>query len=178
MLAVLYYISGSAQYRNEMTYAVNHTVFKTSRRKEMYCKNCWSTVDDTETFCPVCGERLVKYGTEDEKTKTVARTNQSVSDRGVRNPSAERQRSVVPPSAPGENMCAILGFIFAFLSPIIGLVLSIAGFQRNEHFKLAFAGMIISILCFIVLFVYFIIAVVHGAPFWTALLTFIGIGLS
>lgn len=75
-------------------------------------------------------------------------------------------------------MCAILGFIFAFLSPIIGLVLSIAGLQRNEHFKLAFAGIIISVLCFIVLFVYFIIAVVHGVPFWTALLTFIGIGLS
>lgn len=72
-----------------------------------------------------------------------------------RSPLEEMREDVLGPELPqddvgGINIFAVLGFIFAFLVPIAGLVLSIIGLNQTtpnggDGHGLALAGLIISI---------------------------------
>lgn len=100
-------------------------------------------------------------------TKTSTGNPQNMQVQAPQPSSPPTAQSAAPPAAPPQalpppssktNTMAILGFIFAFLFPIVGLILSIIGLNqakaRNEHGKeLALAGLIISIV-FMCLFVF------------------------
>ena len=67
---------------------------------------------------------------------------------------------------PGSNTKALLGFIFAFFIPLVGLILSILGLRNAPKFNgdrkgLATAGIVISIVSMVLNF--FVIIVRVGA---------------
>ena len=71
-----------------------------------------------------------------------------------------------PESAPVEsgetNVFAILGFIFSFLIPLLGLIFSIVGLSKAKKMGgkqkgLAIAGLIISIISIVILIIYIIL---------------------
>ena len=52
-----------------------------------------------------------------------------------------------------DNNFAILGFVFAFIFPIIGLILSIMGMKKSDNQSLAVAGFVISLIFIIICFI-------------------------
>lgn len=99
----------------------------------MFCKNCGQQVDDNAEFCPNCGAKVKEAPAENVPTYT----NQNQ-----------------PTQTNKTNGFAIAGFILAFFGGILGLIFSIIGLvkARNEGSPkgLAIAGIIISIIAFIV----------------------------
>lgn len=61
-----------------------------------------------------------------------------------------------------DNICAILGLIFAFIFPIAGLILSIIGMKKQQYHGLAVAGLVVSIVS-IAIYVIVVIVVVSTA---------------
>ncbi len=112
----------------------------------MYCRACGSEVREGSSFCPKCGTNL-KVDTE---------IRQSVEPRREETPSINKETPAVNKDTR-DNVIAVVGFVFAFISPIIGLVCSIIGYSnaksggRNKNF--AIAGIAISaveiVLCII-----------------------------
>lgn len=99
----------------------------------MYCKNCGSKIYEHASVCPNCG-------TPTEASNTPSENNSSQNINGL----------------------AIAGLIFAFLSPIVGLICSIIAAKQisknNERgSNLALAGIIISIIVIIAAIVSIII---------------------
>lgn len=88
----------------------------------MFCKNCGKEIDDNAVVCPNCG-----VATENLSRNTA-------------------------PVVPQRNSMAIAGFILSLLgSAIIGLILSIIGFNNSKKPEyagdgrgLAIAGIVIS----------------------------------
>lgn len=102
----------------------------------MYCRNCGKEIDDNAVVCVHCGTTTKNYVPEKE---TINQPKES-------------------------NTIAIVGLVFAFLSPLVGLICSIIGYRKAkqqglEYGGLALAGIIISavemvvtIICSIVLY--------------------------
>lgn len=107
----------------------------------MICPNCNSHVNDTYSFCPNCGAKIEKRIDPFEPTPPTP--------------------APAPKPAPKkDNPIAIIGFVFAFISPLIGLVCSIIGYSNAKTFGsdyrgLALAGIIISA-------VYMVVSVLVG----------------
>ena len=105
----------------------------------MFCKNCGAQLDEGAQFCKKCGTRT---------------TNEPAVG-GYSQPNVQQHKEET-------NVCAILGFIFAFLMPVVGLVLSIVGRGKQQYRSLATAGMVISILS-IVTYIIVVIVVIAAA---------------
>ncbi len=96
-----------------------------------YCGKCGAELSDDAIYCPICGNKTHQL-TDEEKNTFV---------------------KVVPASkslAPyGRNVCALLGFIFSFISPLAGWILSGIGLKKAPDYHgdrkgLAIAGIVIS----------------------------------
>ena len=100
----------------------------------MYCSNCGNQIDDNAAVCIHCGA-----------------------------PTGRAQYQQQPAQQPAQsNTLAIVGFVFAFLIPIVGLICSIVGLKNAPQFNgngkgLAIAGIIISAIDIVV---YIIVVVV------------------
>lgn len=99
----------------------------------MFCKNCGHQMDDNAKFCPTCGTHVLDDAQAQVDVEVVPASNA--------NGSAYLQPS---------NTLAIVGFVFSFLMPLIGLICSIIAYKNASNYEvqykgLALAGIIISI---------------------------------
>ena len=106
----------------------------------MYCKKCGQQMDDSAKQCPKCGVVTDNFW------------NASKSGAG-RSPAYTHQEE--------KNTVAVVGFVFAFLIALVGLICSIIGFRRakNEGLErggLALAGIIISVINMVLGFILFL----------------------
>lgn len=88
----------------------------------MYCRKCGAYIKDDARFCPICGEMVVKA--ENDYQDQMARTPQKL-----------------------NNNIAIVGLIFAFISPIVGWILGGIGLRRSNQ---GYNGRVVAILALIV----------------------------
>ena len=108
-----------------------------------YCRHCGAQLADDDDYCYFCGKPL-----EEEKKEAPIFKDDTTYD-GYR----------YEPSRP--NTLAMLGLVFAFISPIVGLVLSILGLKKarldNGNGRgMAITGIIVAILNFVFTFaIYF-----------------------
>ena len=100
----------------------------------MVCKNCEKEVMDEAYYCPYCGEKLREYELEvplDEETKTVENEEENVATETEEKPT---------------NDMAIIGFVGAFVSPLLGFALGGIGLARSFKKKGAGRGFSIAAL--------------------------------
>lgn len=127
----------------------------------MFCNNCGKQVDDNTVFCPNCGTNL------SETAASAAQTAQPMSNSPVSEPETAK---------PAErNTIAIVGFVFAFLFPLVGLICSIIGCVRAvkngaEHKGLSIAGIVISAVWGIVELILFITVIFPAIILWLVLI--------
>lgn len=98
----------------------------------MFCTKCGNVVPENASFCPICGASLKS-------------TNQPA-------PQQAPAPAYTPAPAPAResNTMAILGLVFAFIVPVLGLIFSIIGLGKAKELQgeghgLALAGLIVSI---------------------------------
>lgn len=142
----------------------------------MYCKKCGKQLNDTDKFCPACGASTDNNRDSDRQFSYTQPDYFDIPPQSQRQdyysqqPSQQQsyqygtQQQQKPAQQQESNLCAILGFIFSFFVPIVGLVLSIMGRQKRQYRELATAGMVISIIsivlsvilviCYTAMFVY------------------------
>lgn len=120
----------------------------------MFCKNCGKQLEDYAAFCPDCG--------------TSTRGQSSVNSQPQQQPQywAQPQNQYQQQrNGYNENSIAIIGFVFAFLFPLVGLICSIIGYKNSKNGGanggLALAGIIISAIWFVLIII--IIVVVASA---------------
>ncbi len=113
----------------------------------MYCKNCGNQIDDNAAVCIHCG-----CATENQQTL----------------------QPVQQTTGNESNTIAIVGFVFAFLFPLVGLICSIIGLKKSKELGgaqkgLAVAGIVISAIVMIIeiiviaFYASLIIALISGA---------------
>lgn len=98
----------------------------------MFCNKCGAQINDVDKFCKSCGAPAQPSADPFE-------------------PQNQNIRQFTTQDRAADNICAILGLIFAFIFPIAGLVLSIIGMKEQAYHGLAVAGFVISLI-FILLY--------------------------
>lgn len=91
----------------------------------MFCRNCGSEISANASVCPYCGV-----------------------------PTDNSANNYAPAQKQGTNTLAIVGFVFSFLITIVGLICSIIGLVKAKEYGgngkgLAIAGIIISVVTFV-----------------------------
>ena len=124
----------------------------------MFCKKCGSQLEDGSRFCSHCGSAVdnVFTGTPDAAGQVPPQQNYNSQQQYYAQPQQQQTET---------NIYAILGFIFAFIVPIAGLILSIIGLQKKQYHGLAVAGLILSI-CFIVLIIIAVIIIISSPSYY------------
>ncbi len=90
-----------------------------------YCSKCGAEIDNDAQICPICGN-----STDNVETEHAENTNYTYQ--------------------PKFNALCIVGFVFSFFIPIVGLICSIIGLKKAKtNFErgqgLAIAGIVISV---------------------------------
>ncbi len=116
----------------------------------MFCPKCGSVVDENAPFCPNCGAALGQPQAQQQQQQ--------------QQPTVIYQQTTQQQS----NIFAILGLVFAFIFPIVGLVLSIIGLNKakemnGEGHGLALAGLVVSIVEMVIVLIAVICVVALGA---------------
>ena len=116
-----------------------------------HCKHCGAQLADDDNYCYFCGASL------EEETEQVKADY--IDERYQEYKNSERYQNYMERR---PNTIAIIGFVFAFVSPIIGLVLSIIGLNRArmDHGNgrgYAIAGIIVAIMNFIFTFLFYFV---------------------
>ena len=106
-----------------------------------HCKKCGAQLADDDTYCYFCGANLEEENTNEEKPVF---TN-------------HYEDNYIPRNTESNNL-ALAGFIVAFFSPIVGLVLSIIGLRKARELNglgrgHAIAGIVVSILNVVLTFI-------------------------
>ena len=108
----------------------------------MYCKYCGKDVG-TAAWCPYCGAKQTEDG-----ASSGTQTNQT------ENQNAWGEQINFSTPVPRSNVFAVAGLILAFFSPLLGLIFSIIGLTKAREYNsgkgLAIAGIVISVLSFII----------------------------
>ena len=104
-----------------------------------YCTKCGAQLADDDDYCYFCGAKF------DEIKQVEPKEQPTFQDQSYYEDKYYGQR---------PNTVALLGFVFAFLSPIVGLILSIIGLKKAKEMSglgrgYAIAGIIISIVSMI-----------------------------
>ena len=130
-----------------------------------YCSHCGKEVLDEAVICPNCG-CSVQY---DGFNKASGNTQSGAGQRPTYTPPPQPQP--IHGSDAYSALC-ILGFVFAFLSPLVGLILSIVAYNESKRtfsqksMSLSKAGIIVSaVLMGLFVFIYFMLMIVIS-PFW------------
>ena len=108
----------------------------------MFCKHCGKELNDQAVICPHCGVQVGNF----------INPNQDNTNNGNKS----------------DNILAIVGFVFAFLVPIVGLICSILGYKQAKngapYKNLDYSGIIVSavalgleVLSVFIVYFYFII---------------------
>ena len=112
-----------------------------------YCTKCGAQIADDDDYCYFCGNKLnIEEKDEKEELKF-----------------SEQKDDEFYYQSERKNGLAIAGFVVAFFSPIVGLILSIIGLNKSKDMKgegrgMAIAGIIIAIMTFVVSFIIYFIA--------------------
>lgn len=124
----------------------------------MFCTKCGAELPDDSRFCYKCGSAVTPM----TRTDTVYKNDYfSSAPASAPNPISSGTELQQQPTTPDEGMYGILGFVFAFFVPIVGLILSIMGLNKKKNAGLAAAGLIISIL-YIILAVVVLLLTLEG----------------
>lgn len=93
----------------------------------IYCPFCGEELVDNAKFCKNCGKNVQDYRniTEDEK-----------SDYSINPPVIEKSHTIA----------TVLGFIFSIFIPLIGIIIGIYLYTRNDSSKAKKYGIIVIIL--------------------------------
>lgn len=100
-----------------------------------YCTRCGKALDDNANFCGECGTRL-----------------EGNSPYGVYN-TYNQNTNNQPQESSTLSICAL---IFAFVSPIIGVILGIMGcvkYQTPSYKKMSIAAIILSVASWVISFI-------------------------
>ncbi|MDE6029020.1 MAG: zinc ribbon domain-containing protein [Clostridiales bacterium] len=124
----------------------------------MYCHQCGAQIDDSSKFCGKCGAPV-----NSENKDTVTQNNASYNP-APPPPQPAPQYNAQP--AENDGIFGILGLVFAFIIPLLGLIFSIIGLGKTTNRGYAKAGLIISILYFALVFLIVIIIVTTSASFF------------
>ncbi len=115
-----------------------------------YCRHCGAQLADDDNYCYFCGKPI-----EEEKIEQpVFQDHSYYEDKTLYNRET--------------NTAATLGFIFSFISPIVGLIISIIGLNKSRRLNglgrgKAIAGIIISILSMVIsFFIYMYYLEIYG----------------
>lgn len=137
----------------------------------MKCTKCGKEVKKTDSFCQYCGTALAKEAKVEEKktTKAVVKKEEVKVEPVVKEEPKKGSKGL----AIAGMVLGIVGVIFsliigpiAFLFPLLGLIFSLCG--RKGGFKIA--GIITSIIAFVIEIVYLFISIV----FFSSLFGFLG----
>lgn len=98
-----------------------------------FCEKCKKVYDNSASFCPYCASNLIDV---EKDSKLNIKDNETV----ILN---------------GKNPWSVVGFVFAFLIPILGFIFSIVGLFQIPNYKssgkaLSISGIIISLFVFII----------------------------
>lgn len=116
-----------------------------------YCSNCGKELSDDAVFCSGCGKAVEDDSQSDAFSADFGfETNSNNGANTANNPAPNY---VKPPVADSYSTLSILGFVFSFISSLVGLILSIlalndakkTGSEKSKTF--AKAGIIISSVC-------------------------------
>ena len=115
-----------------------------------HCKKCGAQLADDDDYCYFCGSAL-----EDEKEIKGEIKNDNIGFNNSYDNNYNHQYT-------RRNGLATAGFVLAFFSPIVGLVLSIIGLNKSKTMDglgrgLAIAGIIVAILNFVITFIMYAI---------------------
>lgn len=104
-----------------------------------YCSKCGAQLADDDDYCYFCGAKFEEIKQEELKEQPTFQDQSYYEDKYY------GQR---------PNTVALFGFVFAFLSPIVGLILSIIGLKKAKEYNglgkgYAIAGIIISVVSMI-----------------------------
>jgi len=85
----------------------------------MYCPNCGSKNKDDAQFCESCGTKIGLMGTQPS-------------------PASQQAATTPPPSYHGESgkpstIIVVLGYIFALLGGLIGIILGLYLYSKDNH---------------------------------------------
>lgn len=130
----------------------------------MFCRQCGTQLSDDSRYCYNCGaptplaEQKDQIAVEDDYDPFAPLVPPTTNNTTQPQPQPQPQSQNAPTSAAENGVFGLLGFIFSFFSPILGLIFSIIGLNRKKNHGLAKAGLILSIV-FIALYVIIIIVV-------------------
>ena len=108
-----------------------------------YCPKCGAQLADDDDYCFFCGAKF-------EEVKETHEERPTFQDQSYYEDKTSYNRGQV-------NTVAMLGLVFSFLSPIVGLILSIIGLTKSRQLNglgkgQAIAGIIISVVSMILSF--------------------------
>lgn len=108
----------------------------------MYCHQCGAKLDDNSNFCSTCGAPV-----SSEQKDLIERHNYN----SYNTTPPQTQQNYTP--ATDDGMFGMLGLVFSFLIPLLGLIFSIIGMGKTKNRGYAKAGLIISIAYFALVFI-------------------------
>ena len=106
-------------------------------------------------FCPFCGEKLV------DEAKFCRSCGKNIENYGNTGQSPNTTQFEVPKVEKEHTLLIVLGYVFAFLIPLIGLIISVYLLTRkdsskaNRHGKyILIITLIVWVLSFLTIFMY------------------------
>lgn len=105
----------------------------------MFCTKCGEKLSDGSNFCCKCGEAVEPA--EPKDTIVQGEYDPVITEQP---PAAESAAQPAASSAANDGILSILGFVFAFTSPLVGLILSLIGWRKPKYRSLGLAGIILS----------------------------------
>ena len=121
----------------------------------MYCHKCGAKLDDNSNFCSKCGSAV-----SPEQKDLIEQHNYNSYNTAPPQP----QQNNAPTTDDG--MFGILGLVFSFLIPLLGLIFSIIGLGKTKNRGYAKAGLIISIVYFALVFIIVTVVLSTHARFY------------
>ncbi len=119
----------------------------------MFCTKCGTQLTDDSRFCYKCGAPMnhdeepkdtVLQGELDNAVAEKPEPEQDATQPVAQPATAQPQQQKALSSAADDGIISILGFVFSFSAPLIGLVLSLIGYRKPKYRSLAIAGIIIG----------------------------------
>ncbi|MDE7406705.1 MAG: zinc ribbon domain-containing protein [Clostridiales bacterium] len=119
----------------------------------MFCTKCGTQLTDDSRFCYKCGAPMnhdeepkdtVWQGELDNAVAEKPEPEQPATQPVAQPATAQPQQQKALSSAADDGIISILGFVFAFSAPLIGLVLSLIGYRKPKYRNLAIAGITVG----------------------------------
>ena len=107
----------------------------------MFCSNCGKEITGKDRFCPYCG--CENFQNENSETNAATVEQKEVAQTPV------QEKRV-------DKTIGVLALVFAFVFPLVGLIISICGlakYKDKENKALCMAGLIITVIDIIIYFV-------------------------